>query len=412
MKIKCGMNQNLGYTGTFRRRWKWVAALLVILVVSAFAGDAALAGMMQQSADVSKPSPGDLFAKAAVLMDGDSGRILYGKNENEVLPMASTTKVMTLIVTLENASLEDTVTISSYASSMPDVQLNARAGEQYMLKDLLYSLMLESHNDSAVAVAEHVGGSVEGFAKMMNDKAKALGCENTHFITPNGLDAADDSGAHATTATDLAKIMRYAIGNETFLEITRTASYSFSDLSGSRSFTVNNKNALLTMTDEAISGKTGFTGNAGYCYTCAVKSEGRTFIIALLGCGWPPNKSWKWKDTTTLINFGKENYELKEVGLENHAYEPIDVVDGVKERVFVACETKKIKLLLGKHETFKIATSILTQTQAPVKAGGTAGVVEYVVDGQALYRFPVVFKEDIKRTDYKYYLDKIMGGWF
>ncbi len=389
-----------------------MAALLVILVVSAFAGDAALAGMMQQSADVSKPSPGDLFAKAAVLMDGDSGRILYGKNENEVLPMASTTKVMTLIVTLENASLEDTVTISSYASSMPDVQLNARAGEQYMLKDLLYSLMLESHNDSAVAVAEHVGGSVEGFAKMMNDKAKALGCENTHFITPNGLDAADDSGAHATTATDLAKIMRYAIGNETFLEITRTASYSFSDLSGSRSFTVNNKNALLTMTDEAISGKTGFTGNAGYCYTCAVKSEGRTFIIALLGCGWPPNKSWKWKDTTTLINFGKENYELKEVGLENHAYEPIDVVDGVKERVFVACETKKIKLLLGKHETFKIATSILTQTQAPVKAGGTAGVVEYVVDGQALYRFPVVFKEDIKRTDYKYYLDKIMGGWF
>lgn len=389
-----------------------MAALLVILVVSAFVGDAALAGMMQQSADVSKPSPGDLFAKAAVLMDGDSGRILYGKNENEVLPMASTTKVMTLIVTLENASLEDTVTISSYASSMPDVQLNARAGEQYMLKDLLYSLMLESHNDSAVAVAEHVGGSVEGFAKMMNDKAKALGCENTHFITPNGLDAADDSGAHATTATDLAKIMRYAIGNETFLEITRTASYSFSDLSGSRSFTVNNKNALLTMTDEAISGKTGFTGNAGYCYTCAVKSEGRTFIIALLGCGWPPNKSWKWKDTTTLINFGKENYELKEVGLENHAYEPIDVVDGVKERVFVACETKKIKLLLGKHETFKIATSILTQTQAPVKAGGTAGVVEYVVDGQALYRFPVVFKEDIKRTDYKYYLDKIMGGWF
>ena len=359
-----------------------------------------------------QPSPGDLYAKAAVLMDGDSGRILYGKNENEIMPMASTTKVMTLIVVLENASLDDTVTISSYASSMPDVQLGAKTGEQYKLKDLLYSLMLESHNDSAVAVAEHVGGSVEGFAKMMNDKARAIGCENTHFITPNGLDAQDEAGAHATTASDLAKIMRYAIGNETFLEITRTPSYSFNDLEGKRSFTVNNKNALLTMTDEAVSGKTGFTGNAGYCYTCAVNSEGRTFIIALLGCGWPPNKSWKWKDTMNLINFGKENYDLKEVGLENQAYEPVDVMDGVKERAFVSCETKKVKLLLGKFETFKISGHILTQVEAPVQAGGTAGSVDYVVNGQVMYSFPVVFKESVERTDYKYYLDKIIGGWF
>lgn len=458
------MFQNSVYTRSFRRGWKWMAALLILVTAWAIGGEAMVAVQMQtpkaaliangqlpevaqaknmqqsaiipkttdvqqswpilqpnpiqnasqtqQSTNVQNPSPGDLYAKAAVLMDGDSGRILYGKNESEVLPMASTTKVMTLIVTLENASLEDTVTISSYASSMPDVQLNAKAGEQYKLKDLVYSLMLESHNDSAVAIAEHVGGSVEGFAKMMNDKAKSLGCENTHFITPNGLDSADDAGAHATTAADLAKIMRYAIGNDTFLEITRTPTYSFTDLSGNRSFTVNNKNALLTMTEEAISGKTGFTGNAGYCYTCAVESEGRTFIIALLGCGWPPNKSWKWKDTMTLINFGKENYDLKEVGLENHAYEPVDVQNGVKERVFLSCDTQKVKLLLGKHETFKISTSILTQTQAPVKAGDSAGVVEYVVNGQALYRFPVVFKESVERTDYKYYLDKIMGGWF
>lgn len=374
--------------------------------------------MQPQTTDVAvgqpqaAPTPGDLYARAAVLMDGDSGRILYGKNENEVMPMASTTKVMTLIVVLENASLDDTVTISSYASGMPDVQLNVRAGEQYKLKDLLYSLMLESHNDSAVAVAEHVGGSVEGFAKMMNEKAKAIGCEHTHFITPNGLDAQDDEGAHATTASDLAKIMRYAIGNETFLEITRTASYSFSDLEGKRSFTVNNKNALLTMTDEAVSGKTGFTGNAGYCYTCAVDSEGRTFIIALLGCGWPPNKSWKWKDTMNLINFGKENYDLMEVGLENKAYEPVDVVDGVKECVFVSCETKKVKMLLGKFETFKISGRILTQVEAPVRAGSIAGSVDYVVNGQVMYSFPVVFKESVERTDYKYYLDKIIGGWF
>ena len=105
--------------------------------------------------------------------------------------MASTTKIMTLIVTLENANLEDTVEVSSYAASMPDVQLNIREGEQYRLKDLTYSLMLESHNDSAVAIAEHVGGSVEKFASMMNKKAREIGCKDTYFITPNGLDATD-----------------------------------------------------------------------------------------------------------------------------------------------------------------------------------------------------------------------------
>ncbi len=255
-----------------------------------------------------------LNAKAAVLMDGDSGRILYGKNPEEILPMASTTKIMTLIVALENASMDETVTVSAYAASMPDVQLGIREGEQYILKDLMYSMMLESHNDSAVAIAEHVGGSVEGFAGLMNQKAEELGCTGTHFITPNGLDAQDADGEHATTARDLALIMRYAILNETFLEITRTSYYSFGDINKTRNFTVNNKNALLSMTSEALSGKTGFTGKAGYCYVCAVQSEERTFIISLLGCGWPPNKTWKWKDTMTLIDYAKENYELKEVG--------------------------------------------------------------------------------------------------
>ena len=108
--------------------------------------------------------------------------------------MASTTKVMTLLVTLENSSVDDIVTVSSYAASMPDVQLGIREGEKYVLRDLMYSMMLESHNDSAVAIAEHVGGSVENFAAMMNDKARELGCESTYFITANGLDAADDVG--------------------------------------------------------------------------------------------------------------------------------------------------------------------------------------------------------------------------
>ena len=125
-------------------------------------------------------------------------------------------KVMTLLVTLENSSVDDIVTVSSYAASMPDVQLGIREGEKYVLRDLMYSMMLESHNDSAVAIAEHVGGSVENFAAMMNDKARELGCESTYFITPNGLDAADDVGVHATTARDLAVIMACAVKMKAF----------------------------------------------------------------------------------------------------------------------------------------------------------------------------------------------------
>ena len=234
--------------------------------------------------------PGNLYALSAVLMDGDTGRVLYEKEGYTARPNASTTKVMTCILALENGAGDDYVEVSKNAASQPEVKLNLKEGEQYYLEDLLYSLMLKSHNDTAVAIAEHIGGSVEGFARMMNEKAKEIGCTNTHFVTPNGLDSADAGGIHQTTARDLALIMSYAIKNKTFLHITQTRDYSFSDISGKRQFSVHNANAFLDITQDAVSGKTGFTGNAGYCYVAACENEGRTFIISLLGCGWPNNK--------------------------------------------------------------------------------------------------------------------------
>ena len=167
-----------------------------------------------------------LNSLSALLMDGENNRVLYEVNGYQEMPMASTTKIMTCIIALEQGNLEDVVTVSDYAQRMPDVQLNIRSGEQYKLKDMLYSLMLESHNDVAVAIAEHVGGSVAGFATMMNDKARALGCSNTNFVTPNGLDAE----GHYTTARDLAVISSYAIQNKEFLDITNTSSHKFEEL--------------------------------------------------------------------------------------------------------------------------------------------------------------------------------------
>lgn len=212
-----------------------------------------------------------LNARAAVLMDADSGRILYGKNETMVFPMASTTKIMTLIVALEHNEPDQIVMASAGASAMPEVRLGVHEGERYRMEDLYYAMMLESFNDAAMMIAEGTVGSVENFAELMNEKAISLGCTQTYFITPNGLDAADEKGVHSSTAEDMAKIMRYAIDNEDFLKITQTADYSFTDCDRKRSFEVHNKNVLLTMMDGVLSGKTGYTADAGYCYVCAVK---------------------------------------------------------------------------------------------------------------------------------------------
>ena len=139
--------------------------------------------------DTTTKFPSSLNAKAACLIDADSGMVLFAKNADEKLPMASTTRIMTALIALESSDLSDIITFSAHAASMPDVQLNAMSGEQFTLRDLLYSLLLESHNDTAVAIAEHVSGSTEAFADKMNEKAVELGLSSTHFVTPNGLDA-------------------------------------------------------------------------------------------------------------------------------------------------------------------------------------------------------------------------------
>ena len=153
-------------------------------------------------AEKGEDEPTNLYARSAVLMDADSGRILFGKDERRKLPMASTTKIMTCILVLEQMQEDQKASVSDYAVCQPKVRLGVKKKEQFYVNDLLYSLMLESHNDTAVAIAEHLGGSVSGFAAKMNQKAKLLGMSSTHFITPNGLDA----NGHYSTASDLSLI--------------------------------------------------------------------------------------------------------------------------------------------------------------------------------------------------------------
>lgn len=367
-----------------------------------------------------------LYAKAAVLMDADSGRVLYERCGDEQLPMASTTKIMTLIVTLENANLEDTVTVSSYAASMPKVHLGMRKDEQYRLKDLLLSLMLESHNDSAVAIAEHVGGSVEQFAALMNQKAAEIGCENTYYITPNGLDAAQGDKIHSTTARDLALVMSYCITKspqkEKFLEITRTPNYSFTDISGKRSFSCTNHNAFLNMMSGVLSGKTGFTGQAGYCYVGALRQDGKTFVVALLACGWPNHKTYKWSDTRALMEYGLESYSYRnfdeaQVPAETLEKIPVSSAQSEKigEKVLIGVEAVENEaesgLLMREDEKITVTLHKVKALTAPVSKGQEIGYLSYMVGNTEWKRVTLVTAEDVEAIDFRWCLRQVLQKW-
>ncbi len=405
-----------------------------------------------------------LYATAAVLMDADSGRVLYGKNEDQILAMASTTKIMTCIIMLENGNLEDTVSVSAYAASMPKVKLYLKKGEQYILKDLVYSLMLESHNDSAVAIAEHIGKTflsteiqqkptsdftteeskqaVAAFATLMNQKARDIGCKDTWFITPNGLDATEtitlESGdtitkEHSTTASDLAKIMTYCIRQspqkDMFLNITRTSNHSFS--SNGRNLSCSNHNAFLNMMDGALSGKTGFTSKAGYCYIGALQRDGKTLVVALLACGWPNHKTYKWSDTRALMQYGLENYSfqsLDELAFDEHKLTPIPVANGQTNHLDkMAFTNVKIVgrdkessqeatsdnngitgLLLKENEKIDVVCTVKKQLEAPISEGTAVGNIQYVVEGQVYKAEVIVTTDYIKKINYKWCFRQIV----
>lgn len=350
-----------------------------------------------------------LNALSACLLDAQTGRVLYGKNENDVRAMASTTKIMTLIVTLENANLNDVVTVSSLAARQPDVQLNINTGEQYYLGDLVYSLMLESHNDVAVAIAEHVGGSVEGFAALMNQKAQELGMVNSYFITPNGLDAQNEKGKHSTTAYDLARLAAYAIQNEKFIKITNTKAYSFSEINGKRNFTVNNKNVFLSMMNGAIGVKTGFTGDAGYCFVGALRQDGRTFISVVLGSGWPPNKTYKWKDTRTLMQFGIDNF-FPQIVFDEQFQREIPVINGVKDSVSIYSDGF-LSILLSQYDNVNVYYEYNTFFNAPVYANDVAGHIYITVNGVVEAAFEIRVLETVEKKDFWYFFKIISGEY-
>lgn len=386
---------------------KAIAVLLSILIV--------LSGGAGQVQAEEAPKESELYAKAAVLMDGDSGRILYGKNETMPLANASTTKILTCIIALENCEMDEQVTFSNTAAAAPKVHLGAGAGKIFWMADLLYAMMLESYNDCAVAIAEQIAGTTEAFSSLMNDYAGRIGCKDTFFLTPNGLDAEKEGEFHHTTAEDLARMMRYCIKEspkaDAFLQITGEREYQFSDVEGKGTYHCYNHNAFLQMMDGALSGKTGFTGNAGYCYVGALERDGKTYIVALLACGWPNNRTYKWSDTKKLMQYGFLQYkrkELDEIALEKERYAAVEVENAQSERI--GAETKiplqcvqtydAGAVLLAEGEEITVEYQIAKRLQAPVQKGTFVGEIRFLAGDLVVRKYVLKTTEEVKKRDY------------
>lgn len=400
-------------------------------------------GILYETGEADLPQELMLYAQGAVLLDADSGRVLYGKNETTPMAMASTTKIMTCILVLENAKVDETVSVSDYAATMPKVKLYVKCGEHYTVRELLFSLMLESHNDAAVVLGEYIGGKLLGetgeisehtgeesraaihrFAQAMNEKAEEIGCEDTWFITPNGLDATETltlpdqstlEKEHHTTAKDLAEILRYCIKaspqRDLFLEITGTQDYSFTE--NGRSFQCHNHNAFLQMMDGAFTGKTGFTNKAGYCYVGALNQGGKCMIVALLACGWPNHKTYKWSDSRELFTYGLENYMYRSFEEEpfsgrEQLLVPIPVLwaknDALTEEVLLPVEPDPEAegvdgLLMRSDENVEILYRKEQYLTAPVEAGEYVGEISYLVDGRVWRRERLIAAKDVEAID-------------
>lgn len=259
----------------------------------------------------------DLTAGAAILMDMKSGQILWEHNADQRRAIASTTKTLTAIVALENAGLADEVTVSQRASDVGEAEIYLASGEKRTVEELLYAVMLKSANDGATALAEHVGGTVEGFVIMMNDTAQALGATNSHFANPHGL---NDPG-HYSTARDLSEIARYAMSNPKFREIVRTKKTTL-PWPGHPDRVITNHNKLVLNYPGAIGIKTGYVRQSGYCLVSAAQRNGKELLAVVLGS---KSSATLYSDTERLLNYGFDNYQNKKIISKGRKYGKVTI---------------------------------------------------------------------------------------
>ncbi len=345
-----------------------------------------------------------------IVYDRISKSMIIGKNEDIKSAMASTTKIMTTIVILEKADLNEKVTVSAKAGGTGGSRLGLKRGDKASVRDLLYGLMLRSGNDAAVALAEHVGGSVKGFAELMNEKAIELGLTNTHFVTPHGLDDAN----HYTTALELAKLTDYAMDNETFAKIVGTKSTTIYINNQSRQ--INNTNELLGVLNGVVGVKTGFTNNAGRCLVTETKRNNMDIITIVLGAD---TKKDRTKDSANLIEYTFSKYKM--YNLEEQIIEEFNKWKNINEKriLIIKGKTSNPKLALGTIEKAtipicdndKIEYSInaLTEVEAPVEQWNVMGTLTVKLNGEILENIDIVNVNEVQKRDWKDYFKIVLN---
>ena len=345
-------------------------------------------------------------ARHAVIYDRASSTILYGKSENEQCKMASTTKIMTAIVVLEKVqNLDEFVTISKKAAGTGGSRLGLSTNDKITVKNLLYGLMMRSGNDAAVALAEYVGGSIEGFSILMNDKASSLLLENTHFVTPHGLDNDD----HYTTAYELAKLTDYALSNKTFAKIVNTQSHTIYINNSPQ--TLSNTNELLGNLNGVYGVKTGFTNGANRCLVTSCKRGNLDIICVVLGCD---TKKDRTKDSINLINYIFDNYTM--VNVENiilkdfnnwkiHHLNSFTINKGISSRVDLELNISEIpysNIAINKNSVDTISTSITFNPyfEAPLPYNTILGKLVLKINDTEYFEINISNKNEIKKKNF------------
>lgn len=327
-------------------------------------------------------------AKAAVLINGDTGEIIYSQNENERLPMASTTKIMTGLLLCEYGNFDREITVTAEMIKVEGSSMGLLQGDKVRLHDLLYGLMLASGNDAANVIAFVVSGSIEDFVALMNEKAKQLNLTNTHFETPSGL----DGETHYTSALDLANLARYAMQNEEFAKAvsTKKAVLNYGNPPYRRSLT--NHNKILNYFEDSVGIKTGFTKKSGRCLVSAAKRDGKFVIAVTLN---DPND---WQDHCNMLEYGLNSIIQTTVSPKNSSYN-IPVVNGEKKSITVSVEPYVVNSLNTEKITYKIYLPAFVY--APIKSGEQIGYVVYSQGDTVLAKTKILALEDIKENKTK-----------
>ena len=314
-------------------------------------------------------------AEAYVLYCADNGQIISSKNENKMMKPASTTKIMTSLLALEEASSRNKKVKFSEKMIAEGSSMYLKVGEVVTLKDLAAGMMMASGNDAANASALTISGSTEKFADKMNKRAKQIGMKNTHFVTPSGLD--DDN--HYSTAYDMALLMSYALENEDFAKLTsqKNATVEFIEPS-SKKTTYSNHNRLLSLYEYCIGGKTGYTMSAGRCLVSAAKKDGLTLICVTL------NDRNDWNDHISLYNYGFEKYSCY-TSDDTSFFADVPCVGGKSDSVTVTGE-KPVSVVVSSADKGKIERKIFLDSflYAPIKQGNNVGRIEYSLNGKMI----------------------------